>query len=291
MFKFETGARPIKGAVTVSILFFFLFVLYASVQASAYHNVVRKLTQSEQKNKELQRLNEELNNQLKNVKQPLKQAEKTQEQNKKIAYLTFDDGPSTNTAAILSILDHYKVKATFFVIGNNTDFGKQMYKRIAEEGHAIGLHSYTHEYKKIYASPAAFQSDFDQLRQLLYGATGLTPTIIRFPGGSNNHVSRKYGGRTLMQTLIKQVTKEGYQYVDWNVDSRDAERVIQSPDIIVHSILQESKNKQKAIILMHDAPVKTTTVTALPAVIEGLRKQGFSFDVVTNQSFMYRFAK
>jgi peptidoglycan/xylan/chitin deacetylase (PgdA/CDA1 family) len=164
-----------------------------------------------------------------------------------------------------------------------------MYKRIVAEGHAIGLHSYSHEYRTIYVSPAAFHQDFDQIRNLVYQQTDRKPNIIRFPGGSNNHVSRKYGGKDLMHTLIQQMTQEGYHYFDWNVDSRDAERITQSRDVIIQSVLHGSKNKQKAIILMHDSQAKTTTVEALPAIIEGLRKQGFSFDVLTDQSFTYHF--
>ncbi|MCP1358198.1 polysaccharide deacetylase family protein [Aneurinibacillus migulanus] len=283
------GARTIKGAVTVSIIFFILFIIYTSLQAYTYRNTARHLEKIQQEKKELQAANKKLAGELKKIKQNMKKTSQ-QSPNKKVAYLTFDDGPSSNTSAILSILDHYKIKATFFVIGNQSERGKHMYKRIVAEGHAIGLHSYSHEYRTIYVSPTAFHQDFNQIRELVYQLTGQKPNIIRFPGGSNNHISRKYGGKNLMHTLIQQMTREGYRYFDWNVDSRDAERVTQSRDIIIQSVLQGSKNKQKAIILLHDSQVKTTTVEALPAIIEGLRKQGFSFDVLTDQSFTYHFA-
>ncbi|MFT9849229.1 polysaccharide deacetylase family protein [Aneurinibacillus sp. REN35] len=285
----------IKGTITASIVFFLLFLVYASVQAHAYQDTVQKLTRLSQKNEELQKEKELLTIEYQKAQEELEHIKKSKPQSqadpkKKIAYLTFDDGPSTNTAAVLSILQRYKVKATFFVIGNETEAGKQMYKRIVAEGHAIGLHSYTHDYRKIYASPAAFHNDFTRIRNLVHSTTGLTPTITRFPGGSNNHVSRKYGGRTIMQTLIREMKQKGYQYFDWNVDSTDASRILQSREMIVRSVLQGSKNKQKAIILMHDSQVKTTTVEALPAIIEGLVKQGFSFDIITAQSFTYQFA-
>ncbi|MED0670441.1 polysaccharide deacetylase family protein [Aneurinibacillus aneurinilyticus] len=282
------GAKTIKGAVTASIIFFILFVIYASLQAYTNRNTIRHLEEIQQEKKELQVINEKLTSELKEIKQNIKKAPQ-QNPAKKVAYLTFDDGPSSNTSAILSILDYYKIKATFFVIGNQSKHGKYMYKRIVAEGHAIGLHSYSHEYRTIYVSPAAFHQDFDQIRNLVYQQTDRKPNIIRFPGGSNNHVSRKYGGKDLMHTLIQQMTQEGYHYFDWNVDSRDAERITQSRDVIIQSVLHGSKNKQKAIILMHDSQAKTTTVEALPAIIEGLRKQGFSFDVLTDQSFTYHF--
>lgn len=281
----------------MGVVFFLLFLVYASVQAHAYQNTARKIAQLSMANEALRKANEQLAITYYKAQEELEQSKKTTapkpqaqpDPKKKVAYLTFDDGPSKNTAAVLSILQRYQVKATFFVIGNETETGRQMYKRITADGHAIGLHSYTHDYRKIYASPAAFYDDFTRIRELVHNATGISPTIIRFPGGSNNHVSRKYGGRTIMQTLIHEMTKQGYQYFDWNVDSTDASRFLQSRDAIVRSVLQGSKNKQKAIILMHDSQVKTTTVDALPAIIEGLRKQGFAFEKLTSESFTYQF--
>ena len=76
--------------------------------------------------------------------------------NKKVVYLTFDDGPTPqNTEKILAILKKNNIKGTFFVIGHNSD----MYKRIVEEGHTIALHTYSHNYKEVYASEEAFFKD------------------------------------------------------------------------------------------------------------------------------------
>jgi peptidoglycan/xylan/chitin deacetylase (PgdA/CDA1 family) len=285
------GAVFIKGALAISFIFFLLFVVYASMQIQAHNHTLGQLEQAKQENKELQIINEQLRNEIKKIKQKFESKQSYIESaTRKVAYLTFDDGPSANTEKVLAILDRYHIKATFFVIGNNSEFGKQMYKRIVYRGHALGLHSYSHNYRQIYASSPAFHKDFVRIKQLVYETTGYAPNIMRFPGGSNNLVSRKYGGRALMPLLIKEITKEGYQYFDWNVDSRDAERTLQPRDVIVRSVLKGSHGKTKVIILMHDSQVKTTTVEALPAIIEGLKKQGFSFDILTNRSFIYHFA-
>jgi peptidoglycan/xylan/chitin deacetylase (PgdA/CDA1 family) len=284
------GAVFIKSTLAISFLFFLLFVVYASVQIQAYHHTLGQLEQAKQENKELQTINEQLRNEIKKIKQEFESKQSYIESTtRKVAYLTFDDGPSANTEKVLTILDRYHIKATFFVIGNNSESGKQMYKCIVYRGHALGLHSYSHNYRQIYASSPAFHNDFTRVKQLVYETTGYVPDIMRFPGGSNNLVSRKYGGRALMPLLIKEITKEGYQYFDWNVDSRDAERTLQSRDVIVRSVLKGSQGKPKVIILMHDSQVKKTTVEALPAIIEGLKKQGFSFDILTNRSFTYHF--
>ncbi|AMA71549.1 polysaccharide deacetylase [Aneurinibacillus thermoaerophilus] len=266
-----------------------LFILYASVQAKAHYDTLRMLEQIQLENQKLQRVNENLRNELKKKQQELEKAKQAQNNNTKVAYLTFDDGPSTNTEEILAILDRYKIKATFFVIGNNSEFGKQMYRRIVSKGHALGLHSYSHEYRNIYTSATAFHSDMEKLRQLIYKATGQKPKIMRFPGGSNNHISRKYGGHSLMQILIQQSVQKGYKYFDWNVDSQDAKRKVQPRDVIIQSVMKESRNKKKIIVLMHDSQIKVTTVQALPAIITELKKQGFSFDILSDTSFTYHF--
>ena len=198
----------------------------------------------------------------------------------KFAYLTFDDGPSANTARILDILQQYNVKATFFVIGDESATGKNLYKRIVEEGHAIGLHCYSHDYSQIYKSEEAFMSNIYKLRDLIRDTTGVTPNILRFPGGSNTGAGAKYGGKGTMARLRQRVHAEGMQFFDWNVSSQDATKPVQSTNVIINSTLRGAKYHDHAIILMHDAPIKKTTVEALPTIIEGLQEQGFRFEVL-----------
>ncbi|WNR42057.1 polysaccharide deacetylase family protein [Paenibacillus roseipurpureus] len=207
----------------------------------------------------------------------------------KHAYLTFDDGPSENTDRILDILHEYRVHATFFVVGNSSFEGKRLYRRIHEEGHAIGNHTYSHEYPSLYASVQAFLRDTERLERLLEQTIGIRPTLLRYPGGSNNLVSRHFGGRGIMPRIIQEMGREGYAYTDWNVSSTDAARIVQPKNEIIDAVLSASRTKKEAIILMHDVKVKTTTVDALPAVIEGLRKQGFNFGVLSKDSYQFHF--
>jgi len=228
--------------------------------------------------KEIEKQNEEINNELEELKEELERIELSKKQNdpnQKIAYLTFDDGPSDNTLKILDVLKQKNVPATFFVIGN--EGRKDVYKRIIDEGHVIGNHTYGHDYKGIYKSPQTFFADVDKLNDLLEEVTGERTQILRFPGGSNNTVSRHAGGSGIMDEITKAAIDNGYKYFDWNVDSQDASKAVQSKDVIVKSVLNGSSQTNKAVILMHDAPAKTTTVEALPEIIEGLRAKGFIF--------------
>ena len=208
---------------------------------------------------------------------------------KRTVYLTFDDGPSRNTEIILDILKRYGVKATFFVAGNSTSFGRAMYKRIIDEGHALGNHTYSHDYAKIYTSVEAYWEEHLRLEDLLFEATGTRPQIIRFPGGSNNTVSSKYGGVEIMDQLTQMVTGKGYRYIDWNLTSLDAAAVTQDAQLIIESVLSRVSTILNPIVLMHDSSSKTTTVEALPTIIEELHDLGFTFDVLSPTSYSVRF--
>lgn len=197
----------------------------------------------------------------------------------KVCYLTFDDGPSARTLEILDILKKYKVKATFFVINtSNIDY----IKRIHSEGHAIGLHAYEHNYAKIYKNTTAYFNDLQKISDKVYALTGVRSNIMRFPGGSSNVISKNYC-RGIMTTLSKAVTKKGFAYFDWNVDSDDAGGSHSSHTRIVNNVLNGSNGKNSICVLMHDASAKTSTVQALPKIIEGLSARGFKFEVLTNK--------
>lgn len=176
-------------------------------------------------------------------------------------YLTFDDGPSSNTDRILDILDSYGVKATFFVVGKNNY--AQQYKRIAEEGHTLAMHSFTHKYKEIYASLDSYKYDLKQLHDFLYELTGENCTIVRFPGGSSNTVSK-----VDMFELIDYLDGEGITYFDWNVSSGDASGTYLSANQIAKNVLDNVNRFDNAVVLFHDAASKDSTVEALPIIIE-----------------------
>lgn len=176
-------------------------------------------------------------------------------------YLTFDDGPSSNTDRILDILDEYGVKATFFVVGK--EGYNEQYKRIVEQGHTLGMHSYTHKYNEIYASLDAYKQDLTKLHDFLYELTGEDCDIVRFPGGSSNTISH-----VDMRELIAYLDEQDMVYFDWNVSSGDAARGYVSAEQIASNVLDNVGNYNNAVILFHDAADKDTTIDALPTIIE-----------------------
>ncbi|MBR5788486.1 MAG: polysaccharide deacetylase, partial [Lachnospiraceae bacterium] len=190
--------------------------------------------------------------------------------NAKKVYLTFDDGPSHNTELILDILKEYNVKATFFVIGRNDEYSKSLYKRIVDEGHTIALHSYTHRYSSIYASLDAYKEDLQKISDLVYDATGVRSKFIRFPGGSSNKVSH-----VSMRDIIKYVVGEGYTYFDWNVINGDATGKAYTVDELVQNVFNDCGKYDTNVVLMHDAEAKTSTVEALPKILDKLIEDGY----------------
>lgn len=176
-------------------------------------------------------------------------------------YLTFDDGPGPNTDKILDILGQYGVKATFFVVGKE-GYAEQ-YRRIVEEGHTLGMHSYSHKYSEIYASVDAYKDDLNRLHDFLYELTGEDCNIVRFPGGSSNTISE-----VDMRELISYLNEENMVYYDWNISSGDATGNGQNAEQIAGNVLDSIEKYNNAMILFHDAAGKDATVEALPVIIE-----------------------
>ena len=222
-----------------------------------------------------------------NTSQPAKDSAPVQtvpvKTGEKVCYLTFDDGPSENTLKILEILKKYNVKATFFVI-NSKQIG--YVKNIYEAGHTVGLHSATHNYAKIYSSTDAYFKDLEEISNKVESIIGIKPNVIRFPGGSSNTVSKKYR-KGIMSRLTKLVAEKGYYYFDWNVESGDANQNTASYTYIRNNVLSGAKNKNTACVLMHDSSAKTTTVQALPEIIEGLSKMGYRFEALSDKANGY----
>ena len=191
------------------------------------------------------------------------------DENTKRAYLTFDDGPSRQTGEILDILDKNKVKATFFVIGRDESY-YDMYREIVKRGHTLGLHSYSHDYRKIYSSLPDFASDIEELQNLLYDVTGTKSIYYRFPGGSSNRVSK-----TDMDTLIDYINKSGLVYFDWNALNGDAVKEGYTPEQLVENIKADLPGKNDVVILMHDLDARHNTVESLQMLIDYLRMEGY----------------
>ncbi len=161
-------------------------------------------------------------------------------------------------------MKEYDVKATFFVVGEGKEPYEEACRRIVEEGHTLGMHSYSHVYEEIYASKEAFIWDVNVLQDYLYQVTGVHPEIYRFPGGSSNHVST-----VEMQELKDYLSEIGIVWYDWNISSGDATGHL-SQEEILKNCTSNLENYKEAVILMHDAADKKTTVQALPGIIEAI---------------------
>ncbi len=278
------GLGMFVTVVTTLLIITLTMMWFINTKHNEVIQVHQLLQVEQQKNTELQtelqdvkKQSEQINRQVEELKEEIEtlQLAGSKDNQQRIAYLTFDDGPSDNTVAILDFLKEQQIPATFFVIGN--EYRKDIYKRIVDEGHTLGNHTYGHDYNSIYKSPEAFFKDVEKLNDLLEEATGQRSRILRFPGGSNNTVSRHAGGPNIMEVMCQEAEKRGYHFFDWNVDSLDASKAKQSMEVIVQSVVGGSQYTDQAVILMHDAPAKTTTVQALPQIIDGLKKQGFIF--------------
>lgn len=196
-----------------------------------------------------------------------------------VIYLTFDDGPSSSiTPHILDILQQKGVKATFFIL-NYSDSNEYLIKREANEGHSIGIHGYSHTYSQIYTSVDAFMKNITSLREKIKASTGVDSTIMRFPGGSSNTVSKSYC-TGIMTALTKKVLEEGYKYYDWNVSSGDAGGAKSSSDVY-NNVIKELSKSHENIVLMHDFSGNTKTLNALASIIDYGLTNGYRFSNIT----------
>ena len=188
------------------------------------------------------------------------------------AYLTFDDGPSGNTDIILQTLQEENVKATFFVVGTDNADNLARMRRIVQEGHTIGMHSYSHSYKKIYASVEAFLKDMYQVFNLIKDTTGVTPTCFRFPGGSINSYNK-----AVYKDIKAEMIRRGFVPYDWSVSSGDASTTKYTPEQLTGHVLNGIGSKSRIIVLMHDSSSKENTAQAVRQIIIGIREKGFIF--------------
>lgn len=193
--------------------------------------------------------------------------------------LTFDDGPSKTTPDVLSALEQSGVPATFFVVatGYNEKYLPLLTKATAA-GHQIALHSASHEYSDIYQSSESYWADIALLKERIApyaDADGIR--YLRFPGGSTNTVSRRYGGKEIMKQLKAEAEQKGMQWVDWNVCAEDAVGGKPSADTIYRNIVRETGEQTHCIVLMHDSSTTRTTAEALPDIIQWYKDQGFAF--------------
>ncbi len=199
---------------------------------------------------------------------------KPAEEMEKVCYLTFDDGPSKNTLLVLDILDEYDIKAVFFVVGNEillSEENQEILKEVANRGHLIALHTYSHDYKKIYASVDAFLNDYEKVFNLVEEVTGQRPYIYRFPGGSYNT-----SVKGIRKDIIAEMERRGFIYYDWNVSGEDS---IGHPSssTIIKNIKKDLTRYQLPVVLLHDGIENKVTASSLKKIIEQIHDQGYCF--------------
>ncbi|MBR1622554.1 MAG: polysaccharide deacetylase, partial [Pseudobutyrivibrio sp.] len=169
--------------------------------------------------------------------------------------------------------------ATFFVVGQDVEEYGDTYRRIVEDGHTIGMHSYSHSYNMIYASEEAFIEDFNKIHDLILQTTGVDSKYYRFPGGSSNNVSN-----VSKSVLINYLNSVDVVYYDWNVASGDATSQAFTSEQLIDNVMNDVVKYKTSVVLLHDASNKDATVEALPGLIEALQEQGAMILPITDET-------
>lgn len=197
----------------------------------------------------------------------------------KTIYLTFDDGPSSTTEELLRLLEKHKVKATFFV---TCEFSKDkaLIERIHKSGHQIGLHSYTHDFARVYQSCASYLEDLGKIDAFVYDAIEEHKKLIRYPGGSGNASSIQYGGY-IMPQISKSISEQGYIEHDWNVSAGDGNK--DKPHSVLYHVLRAIRSinvKRRVVYLSHNRPFDKNSIRALDFIIPYCKLIGFRFETL-----------
>ncbi len=194
------------------------------------------------------------------------------DENEKVVFLTFDDGPSNLTPEFLKVLNSYGVHATFFVTYQPQY--EAVYKQIVESGNAVQIHTATHDYDSVYQSVDAYLADFNQVYEYVCNVTGKRPGYFRFPGGSTNSY-----GKSVVRDIARTMKERGFDFVDWNVSVGDGSAAA-TKDSMIQKITAESEGKHHVVMLAHDSGAKSETLAALPQIIEYYKNNGYSFKVI-----------
>ena len=184
-------------------------------------------------------------------------------------YLTFEDGPSDTTEELLDVLKAKNVKATFFVVGKEDAKSQEIYRRIVEEGHTLGMHSYSNKYSELYHSEENFKQDLAKLRGYLLGVTGIEAVYYRFPGGSSNQITN-----VPMENLIHYLNQNGMVYFDWNITSGDTTASAYTSDEIVANVMSDVVKYKTSVVLLHDAEDLGISPEGLEKLIDALVESG-----------------
>ena len=273
----------LMAIIGIIIIILILFIgIVVKVNSKKQAKIAKEIQEQEQMEKEKE---EEIMRFILENKQKEKEEE---EKATGIIYLTFDDGPtSDSTPQILDILERNDVKATFFVL-HYSEQNAELIKREHAKGHKVALHGYTHTYSEIYTSADACMENFRKIQEQVYNTIGEKSNIIRFPGGGSNTISRKYC-EGVMTELTRRVIEEGFRYFDWNVDSDDAGRAKTSDDIY-NNVTSGIKPGRSNVVLMHDFAKNNKTIDALDRIIAFGKENGYVFRKITDETPMVRHA-
>ena len=205
----------------------------------------------------------------------------------KIVYLTFDDGPTPKiTEQILDVLKSKNIKATFFIVGKEIKGREAILKRIYEEGHGIGLHTYSHNFKIIYKDPDTFIAEMDKTSATINEVLGtnLDFKVIRFPGGSAGRLNKNF---------YHKLCEKGYLIFDWNVDLQDGVKGNLSPNCFLENAKKCMDKSCRRIILAHCNANNKNTCEALDEIINYYTNEGYTFKAIdqTTKPYYYRFRK
>ena len=212
-------------------------------------------------------------------------AQTTPVQERGVIYLTFDDGPTPNTDAVLQVLAEKDVKATFFVTGRSDEISMRRLRAIVEQGHTLGMHTYCHDYDIIYESVEAFLADMYEVFVMIREATGEAPTVFRFAGGSINSYNSG-----LYQELMAEMLRRGFIPYDWNMSAQDATSKLLSVETVIDNVMTSAAGKERGIVLLHDGAYQETTAQALGTIIDRFREMGFRFDRIHSDTKPILFA-
>lgn len=201
---------------------------------------------------------------------------------KKVIYLTFDDGPSLLTEKVLDILKENNVKATFFVIGCQINGYEDTLIRMHKEGHSLGLHTYSHKYKRIYSSRNNFVKEMLDCQSEINRVVGVSPSIIRFPGGSQRHLDDSY---------VKKLHSNNFKIYDWNIDSLDSRSPRLPSSRVYRQSIKNNQNFTNIILLMHCDNSHKNSIKALPTIIDYYKERGYEFKPITDETPEYYFRR
>ena len=194
----------------------------------------------------------------------------SQEETDKVAYITFDDGPTLNTPEIIKTLNKYNAKATFFVLEERIVLYPDFIKQIVNNKHAIGLHGVSHS-ESIYQTPTSPLEEMEKANKALYSLTGSRSYLVRVPYGSSYRLTKEQA---------KNLNQNGYILWDWNVDPRDSVGKIVPEKVLSNMRRDLARCKSDPVILLHD---RKSTALLLDDILKILTEEGYRLEAISEK--------